>query len=134
MSSMIDKSIPPGKRWRIVKSISKVNKNYESLPLLKSSGKLIFHPAEKASVLYKYFAQASTFTDEPDISLHGPGPLPWNVIYKYQYGFRPGDSTGNQLVDIYNTIISSFDKGKDFIFIFCAISKAFDKVWQKGLL
>ena len=49
-----------------------------------------------------------------------------NVIYKYQSGFQPGDSTVNQLVDIYNTIISSLDKGK----VFCDISKAFDKVWH----
>ena len=57
-----------------------------------------------------------------------------NVIYKYQSGFQPGDSTVNQLVDIYNTIFSSLDKGKDVRFIFCDISKAFDKVWHKGLL
>ncbi|XP_061185471.1 uncharacterized protein LOC133193522 [Saccostrea echinata] len=78
MSSMIDKSIPPGKWWRIVKSISKLNKNYEPLPPLKSKGKLIFHPVEKATVLNKYFAQVSSINDEPDIPLHGPGPPPQN--------------------------------------------------------
>lgn len=57
-----------------------------------------------------------------------------NIIYKYQSGFQPGDSTVNQLVEIYNTIISSLDKGKDIRFIFCDISKAFDKVWHNGLL
>ena len=57
-----------------------------------------------------------------------------NVIYKYQSRFQPGDSTVNQLVDIYNTIISSLEKGKDVRFIFCDISKAFEKVWHKGLL
>ena len=31
-------------------------------------------------------------------------------------------------------IISSFDEGKDFWFILCDISKAFNKVWHKGLL
>ena len=51
-----------------------------------------------------------------------------NVIYKYQSRFQPGDSTVNQLVDIYNTIISSLEKGKDVRFIFCDISKAFEKV------
>ncbi|XP_062597887.1 uncharacterized protein LOC134259306 [Saccostrea cucullata] len=74
ISSMIDKSIPPGKWWRIVKSISKLNKNYEPIPPLKSKGKLIFHPVEKATVLNKYFAQVSSITHEPDIPLHGPGP------------------------------------------------------------
>lgn len=39
-----------------------------------------------------------------------------------------------QLVEIYNTIISSLDKGKDIRFIFCDISKAFDKVWHNDLL
>ena len=57
-----------------------------------------------------------------------------NVIYKYQSMFQPGDSTVNQLVDIYDTIISSLEKGKDVRFIFCDISKAFEKVWHKGLL
>ena len=57
-----------------------------------------------------------------------------NVIYKYHSMFQPGDSTVNQLVDIYDTIISSLEKGKDVRFIFCDISKAFDKVWHKGLL
>ena len=52
-----------------------------------------------------------------------------NVIYKYQSGFHPGNSTVNQPIDIRNT----FDKGKDFLFILCDISKAFKKVWQKGL-
>ena len=56
------------------------------------------------------------------------------VIYKYQSGFQPGDSNVNQLVEIYNTIISSLDKGKDVRFISCDISKAIDKVWHKGLL
>jgi hypothetical protein len=57
-----------------------------------------------------------------------------NIIYKYQSGFQPGDSTTNQLVEIYNTIISSLDKGKDVKFIFCDISKTFDRVWHKGIL
>lgn len=233
ISSLIDKSIPPGKWWRIIKSISKLNKNFEPMPPLRSDGNLIFHPVEKASLLNKYFAQVSSITNEPDGPLHEPGPpsfnnenllelfiteeevgdqlciinsskplrpdgisprilkgisssikkpltklfntslrlrkLPdlWkiaqitpifknkgsaqqaanyrpisltsslcklmekilfkhlhnymidnNIIYKYQSGFQPGDSTLNQLVEIYNTIISSLDKGKDIRFIF----------------
>lgn len=56
------------------------------------------------------------------------------IIYKYQSGFQPGDSTTYQLVEIYNTIISSLDKGKDVRFVFCDISKAFDRVLHKGVL
>ena len=32
------------------------------------------------------------------------------------------------------SLISSLDKGKDVRFIFCDISKAFDRVWHKGIL
>jgi hypothetical protein len=35
---------------------------------------------------------------------------------------------------IYNTIISNLDIDKDIRFIFCDISKAFDRVWHTGLL
>ena len=37
-------------------------------------------------------------------------------------------------MEIYNTIISNLDKSKDVRFIFCDVSKAFDKVGHKGLL
>ena len=56
-----------------------------------------------------------------------------NILIKYHSGFQSIDSTVNQLLEIYNTIISNLDKGKDVRFIFCDISKAFDKVWHKGL-
>ena len=57
-----------------------------------------------------------------------------NIYIKYQCGFQPNDSTVHQLLEIYNTIISNLDKSKYVRFIFCDISKAFDKVWHKGLL
>lgn len=57
-----------------------------------------------------------------------------NLLFKNQSGFQPSDSTINQLTEIYNIIISNLDKGKDIMFIFCDISKAFDKVWHKGLI
>lgn len=50
-----------------------------------------------------------------------------NILYNQ---VKSGDSTTNQLAEIYNTIISNFDKGKDIRFIFCDISKAFDRVWH----
>ena len=46
----------------------------------------------------------------------------------------PGDSTVNQLTDLYNTFCHALDKGKEVRAIFCDISKAFDRVWHKGLL
>ena len=51
-----------------------------------------------------------------------------------QSGFIPGDSTVNQLVDIYNTFCKSLDEGKEVRAVFCDISKAFDRVWHRGLL
>ena len=57
-----------------------------------------------------------------------------NVITTLQSGFVPGDSTVNQLVDIYNTFCKAFDESKEVRAIFCDISKAFDRVWHKGLL
>ena len=57
-----------------------------------------------------------------------------SVITSLQTGFVPGDSTVNQLVDIYNTFSKAFDDGLEVKAIFCDISKAFDRVWHKGLL
>ena len=82
---MIDKTIPSGKWLRIVKSISKLNKNYESLPPLKSNGKLIFHPVVKLQSFNKYFAQVSTMTNEQEIPFHGPVPPPWLMIFYKKY-------------------------------------------------
>ena len=56
------------------------------------------------------------------------------IVSTHQSGFQPGDSTVNQLLSIYHTIISNLDKGKELRFVFCDISKAFDRVWHKGLL
>ena len=57
-----------------------------------------------------------------------------HVITNFQSSFRPKHSTVNQLLEIYHTIVENLDKGKEIKFIFCDISKAFDKVWHNGLL
>jgi len=56
------------------------------------------------------------------------------LIYKRQSGFIPKDSTIYQLVDIYNQICKAFDDKKFTCIVFCDISKAFDRVWHRGLL
>ena len=56
------------------------------------------------------------------------------LISSLQSGFVPGDSTVNQLVDIYNTFCKALDEGKEVRAVFCDVSKAFDRVWHKGLL
>ena len=57
-----------------------------------------------------------------------------HVITTLQSGFTAGDSTVNQLVDIYNTFCRALDEGKEVRAVFFDISKAFDRVWHKGLL
>lgn len=56
------------------------------------------------------------------------------ILTKFQSGFRPKDSTVNQLLEIYHIKLENMDKGKELKFIFCDVSKAFDKVWHSGLL
>ena len=45
-----------------------------------------------------------------------------------------GDSTINQLLYISNEFYKALDGGKEIRVVFCDISKAFDRVWHKGLI
>ena len=53
-----------------------------------------------------------------------------------QSGFRPSDSCINQLIAITHEIFEAFDcnPSLEVRLVFLDISKAFDKVWHKGLL
>ena len=51
-----------------------------------------------------------------------------------QSGFIPGDSAVNQLTYIYDKFCKALDNGLEVRVVFFDISKAFDKVWHKGLL
>ena len=51
-----------------------------------------------------------------------------------QSGFRPGDSTVNQLIYLVHKIYDAFEKAKEVRMVFLDLCKAFDKVWHKGLL
>jgi hypothetical protein len=57
-----------------------------------------------------------------------------NFLNLFQSRFRPGDSTVNQLIFIVHKIHEALELGKEVRMVFLDISKAFDKVWQKGLL
>ena len=57
-----------------------------------------------------------------------------NVLTPHQSGFIPGDSAVNQLLSTYNNLCCSFDSGIITQTIYFDISKAFDRVWHKGLL
>ena len=56
-----------------------------------------------------------------------------NLITPNQSGFKTGDSCINQLISITHEIYKSFDDGYEVRGVFLDISKAFDKVWHRGL-
>lgn len=70
--------------------------------------------------------------------------LIFNCLYNYlntnqlitvnQSGFRPGDSTTNQLLFLINEIYENFENNLEVRAVFLDISKAFDKVWHDGLI
>ena len=55
-------------------------------------------------------------------------------LYKFQSGFRPGDTTINQLIFLVHKIYEALEGGKEVRAVFLDISKAFDKVWHAGLV
>ena len=57
-----------------------------------------------------------------------------NVITSLQCGFRPGDSTINQLLSITDDLGRALDSVKEVRVIFCDVSKAFNRVWHEGFL
>ena len=87
--------------------------NYRPISLLSSIGKVMEKIVHKH--MFNYFNDNS-------------------IITCLQSGFVPGDSTVNQLVDIYNTFCKALDNGLEVRAVFCDISKAFDRVWHKGLI
>ena len=56
-----------------------------------------------------------------------------NLISPNQLGFKPGDSCINQL-SITHEIYKSLDDGLEVRGVFLDMSKAFNKVWHKGLI
>ena len=97
------------------KGSKQLTKNYRPISLLPICGKLFEKIVFKH--LYNYFVSN-------------------NLITKNQSGFRPCDSTVNQLIDLINDIHKSFDNRKSLETraVFLDISKAFDKVWHEGLI
>ena len=58
------------------------------------------------------------------------------LLNQNQSGFRPGDSTVNQLLSIVNSIFTAFDCNPtlDVRLVYLDISKAFERVWHQGLI
>ena len=59
-----------------------------------------------------------------------------NMLSVHQSGFRSGDSCVHQLISIVRKIYNAFDANPSLEVrdVFLDISKAFDRVWHKGLL
>lgn len=95
------------------KNDPKVTGNYRPISLLSLVGKLL------ERVVFKYLYN---FLHEN------------NLITVKQSGFRPGDSTTNQLSHLYHLFCKALDDKKEVRVVFCDISKAFDRVWHEGLL
>ena len=87
--------------------------NYRPVSLLNTSGKLM----EK--IVFKYIY--NFFRDHYIISI-------------WQSGFIPGCWTVCQLIEIYNTFCKAVSDGKEIRVVFLDISRAFDRVWHRGLL
>ena len=57
-----------------------------------------------------------------------------SLIYKYQSGFLPGHSTVHHLIELVHQTCLALEDRKINCQIFCDISKAFDRVWHRGLI
>ena len=56
------------------------------------------------------------------------------ILTSFQPGFVTGDSTTFQHLHTYHAFCEAVDAGKEVRVFFCDISKAFDRVWHRGLL
>ena len=57
-----------------------------------------------------------------------------NIITPHQFGFRKSSSTTDQLLDVYDRLLKNLDNRLTTKILFLDMSKAFDKVWHRGLL
>ncbi|KAK3099985.1 hypothetical protein FSP39_012969 [Pinctada imbricata] len=87
--------------------------NYRPISLLSTVGKVFERCVFK--YLYNYMIENKLF-------------------YEFQSGFLPSHSTTHQLIELYNHICINREKNEHTCLIFYDISKAFDKVWHRGLL
>lgn len=57
-----------------------------------------------------------------------------SLLYKYQSGFIPGHSTVHHLIEVIHHTCLALENYETSCQIFCDISKAFDRVWHRGLI
>ena len=56
------------------------------------------------------------------------------LLSPHNSGFHSGDGTVSQLLSITHKLTETLDDGKDVRIVYLDLSKAFDKVWHKGVL
>ena len=95
------------------KDSRQIASNYRPISLLCISGKIF----EKI-----IFDQLYSFLDTN------------RLLTENQSGFRPGDSTINQLLSVTHEIYASFEQFDETRAAFLDLSKAFDKTWHDGLI
>lgn len=123
MTFIFNRSLAEGKfpsAWKLAhvsplhkKECKHISNNYRPISLLSCVGKAL----ERCIHKYVYSFLMSN-----------------NIISPSQSGFITGDSAVNQLLCIYNDLWSSFDSGVTTQAVYFDISKAFDRVWHKGLI
>ena len=95
------------------KNSHQIMKNYRSISLLPICGKIFL------KIIFDEIYEHLTVN---------------KLLYDKQLGFRPGDSTINQLLSITHDIYNAFEHHHDKHAVLLDISKAFNKVWHEGLL
>ena len=96
-----------------MKSDKSIASNYSPISLLSCVSKFV------ERTVFKYVLN--------HISRH-------KYIHKLQSGFLPGYSTTHQLVEIYHCIMSAFENQIPLTLTFGDVSRAFDRVWIRGLI
>ena len=123
LTALFNKSLADGvfpRTWKLAnvcpvyKKGNKSDKvNYRPISLLSNMSKVLEKIVFKR--LYEYLTENRLLTDKNS-------------------GFKKNDSTTNQLLKIVHQIYQDINEGKDTCMVFLDVSKAFDKVWHKGLI
>jgi hypothetical protein len=121
LTNLINKSLIQGKvptKWKTANVIpihkkgdKSIPSNYRPISLLSCASKVM-----ERAVFQHLYSYLQSF------------------ITSHQSGFLPNHSTVTQLLEIYHNITEALDKQKEIFFIFFDISKAFDRVWHRGLV
>ena len=86
-----------------------------------------YRPISLLPICGKIFEKVIFDTLYPYLHFH-------KLLTKNQSGFKPGDSTINQLLNITDEIYRAFESYDETRAVFLDMSKAFDKVWHEGLI